>query len=223
MTPEEKMTTKNQIIKTSLKHFINQGYDYTSLNQIAEDVGIKKSSLYYHFKSKDDLLFEGIKLITQELIVSITNNIQTNKQARLRLENLFESILDFNSNISLLLGNNFNTPTNINTFFQMSSNRYENISIMIDQFYDDIISIIKNIIITGQDKNEIKKNIDIEMTSIEILSRIEGLITLSSIYKKLDLNKIRLVLYENLWSSLQIEEVKKNKKVYKTINLSRIW
>ncbi|MEA3424434.1 MAG: TetR/AcrR family transcriptional regulator [Bacillota bacterium] len=217
------MNTKNQIIKTSLKHFISQGYDYTSLNQIAEDVGIKKSSLYYHFKSKDDLLYEGIKMITQELNVSIADNVQKNKQTRLRLENLFESILDFNSNISLLLGNNFNAPANINAFFQMSSNRFENVSILIDRFYDDIVSIIKDIIITGQDKNEVKKNIDVEMTSIDILSRIEGLITLSSIYKKIDLNKIRLVLYENLWSGLQIEEIKDTRKAYKTIDFSRIW
>ena len=36
--------------------FSSQGYEKTSLREIAEQVGITKASLYYHYSSKQDLL-----------------------------------------------------------------------------------------------------------------------------------------------------------------------
>ncbi len=39
----------------ALLRFAGQGFDATSLAQIAGDVGIKKPSIYAHFKSKEDL------------------------------------------------------------------------------------------------------------------------------------------------------------------------
>ncbi|MFJ7850247.1 TetR/AcrR family transcriptional regulator [Peribacillus sp. NPDC097206] len=44
-----------EIKKAALKHFAVNGYEGTSLSQIADDVGIKKQSIYSHFKGKDDL------------------------------------------------------------------------------------------------------------------------------------------------------------------------
>ena len=40
----------------ALDLFTEQGYDGTSLRQIAEQLGVTKAALYYHFESKDDIL-----------------------------------------------------------------------------------------------------------------------------------------------------------------------
>ncbi len=40
----------------ALDLFIEQGFDGTSLRQIAEQLGVTKAALYYHFESKDDIL-----------------------------------------------------------------------------------------------------------------------------------------------------------------------
>ena len=40
----------------ALDLFIEQGYDKTSLREIAERVGVTKAALYYHFSSKEDIL-----------------------------------------------------------------------------------------------------------------------------------------------------------------------
>jgi len=41
--------------------FLQQGYDATSLRHIADTVGMKAGSIYYHFASKDELLTEILR------------------------------------------------------------------------------------------------------------------------------------------------------------------
>ncbi|TDD18265.1 TetR/AcrR family transcriptional regulator [Kribbella turkmenica] len=57
MNPRERVRdTKTEIHRAAVELFSSQGYDKTSLREIAERVGITKASLYYHYSSKQDLL-----------------------------------------------------------------------------------------------------------------------------------------------------------------------
>ena len=40
----------------ALELFAEQGYEKTSLREIAERLGVTKAALYYHFKSKEDIV-----------------------------------------------------------------------------------------------------------------------------------------------------------------------
>ncbi|MGP8060867.1 MAG: TetR/AcrR family transcriptional regulator [Acidimicrobiales bacterium] len=48
--------TRQRILDVALDLFIAQGFDGTSLREIAEKLGVTKAALYYHFASKDDIL-----------------------------------------------------------------------------------------------------------------------------------------------------------------------
>ncbi|MSS64795.1 TetR/AcrR family transcriptional regulator [Velocimicrobium porci] len=48
--------SKRRILDEALKLFAINGYDATSIEQIANAVGIRKASFYSHFKSKQELL-----------------------------------------------------------------------------------------------------------------------------------------------------------------------
>ncbi len=50
------VNTRDRILDVALDLFIEQGFDGTSLRQIAESLGVTKAALYYHFTSKDDIL-----------------------------------------------------------------------------------------------------------------------------------------------------------------------
>jgi AcrR family transcriptional regulator len=48
--------TRQRAVEVALELFTEQGYEKTSLREIAQRLGIKQASLYYHFPSKDALL-----------------------------------------------------------------------------------------------------------------------------------------------------------------------
>jgi AcrR family transcriptional regulator len=52
----EPVDTRQRILDVALDLFTEQGFDGTSLRQIAEQLGVTKAALYYHFESKDDIL-----------------------------------------------------------------------------------------------------------------------------------------------------------------------
>jgi AcrR family transcriptional regulator len=48
--------TRARIQQVALELFAEQGYEGTSLREIAERLGVTKAALYYHFKSKEDIV-----------------------------------------------------------------------------------------------------------------------------------------------------------------------
>ncbi len=52
----EKGNTKQEILDTALDLFSTQGFEATSISQIADAVGIRKASMYSHFASKKEIL-----------------------------------------------------------------------------------------------------------------------------------------------------------------------
>ena len=51
-----KPDTRDRILDVALDLFTDQGFDGTSLREIAERLNVTKAALYYHFESKDDIL-----------------------------------------------------------------------------------------------------------------------------------------------------------------------
>jgi AcrR family transcriptional regulator len=48
--------TRQRIQAVALELFAERGYDKTALREIAERLGVTKAALYYHFKSKEDIV-----------------------------------------------------------------------------------------------------------------------------------------------------------------------
>ncbi|MGW4425468.1 TetR/AcrR family transcriptional regulator [Streptosporangium sp. NPDC004631] len=67
----ENVDTRTRIQEIALELFAEQGYEATSLREIAEALGVTKAALYYHFKSKDEIvtsLMENRLHAVEELI-----------------------------------------------------------------------------------------------------------------------------------------------------------
>jgi len=48
--------TRERIQAVALELFTEQGYDATSLREISERLGVTKAALYYHFRTKEDII-----------------------------------------------------------------------------------------------------------------------------------------------------------------------
>ena len=53
--------TKQEILEAALELFSVQGFEATSVSQIADAVGIRKASLYSHFENKQAILDALVK------------------------------------------------------------------------------------------------------------------------------------------------------------------
>ena len=48
--------TRTRIQEVALRLFNEHGYEATSLREIADEVGVTKAALYYHFKTKEEIV-----------------------------------------------------------------------------------------------------------------------------------------------------------------------
>jgi TetR/AcrR family transcriptional regulator, mexJK operon transcriptional repressor len=61
-------TSRERIHQSALKLFSRYGYDGVSLQMIADDVGLHKSSLFHHYTGKLELMREAVLSVIAELL-----------------------------------------------------------------------------------------------------------------------------------------------------------
>lgn len=59
--------TRQRIQDVALELFSEQGYEKTSLREIAEHLDVTKAALYYHFKTKEEILISLFEDLTRPL------------------------------------------------------------------------------------------------------------------------------------------------------------
>lgn len=63
--PATNRDTRGQILDIARELFVEQGFSGTSLREIADRMNFTKAALYYHFRTKDDLLVELLEPLMQ--------------------------------------------------------------------------------------------------------------------------------------------------------------
>ena len=61
----EKGKSKEEILEAALDLFSVNGYEATSISQLADAVGLRKASLYSHFTNKQDILDTVVKTVLE--------------------------------------------------------------------------------------------------------------------------------------------------------------
>lgn len=85
---------KNEILDVAERLFCTKGFDQTSTNDILNEIGIARGTLYYHFKSKEDILDAMIERVTNQIVakaavIALDNSIPV-------LERLTRTIMSLN-------------------------------------------------------------------------------------------------------------------------------
>lgn len=99
MTIQPKLTnkaggTKQKIVLAAKAIFAEHGFEASSMSRIASKAGIDKSSLYYFFKSKEDLFGEVTVSVWKDLERIIIDHLESGKRNNAR-KVLSEACQDF--------------------------------------------------------------------------------------------------------------------------------
>ena len=72
---------RNEILDVAERLFGTKGFDGTSTTDILNEIGIARGTLYYHFKSKEDILDAMIERMTGSLVAKASEIVE-NKDVR---------------------------------------------------------------------------------------------------------------------------------------------
>ena len=76
--PEER---KQEILETAIKLFSVNGFEKTSISDIAKEIGIAQGLCYRYFPSKDVLFQSAINEYSNILVANMTKNINIKKDS----------------------------------------------------------------------------------------------------------------------------------------------
>ena len=86
--------TRQQILETAQRLFTEHGYDATSLQMIADEMGLTKAAVYYHFRAKTDILRAAMQPGIQRL-ESLLDETAAIRGRRARIEHVVNGFVDF--------------------------------------------------------------------------------------------------------------------------------
>jgi len=164
------MHTKEKILTESMELFTMHGYEGTSMTKIADMVGIKKPSLYAHYKSKEALFIDVTKAMAD-------NNVEFVRRS-----------LDVQApDVKTVLYNSFNTHVQdmasddasiqfYNRFMQYPPKGLENeLKACIEQSERQARKLLESMVLAGQESNEIATELDAKSIAHMFFCIIGGL------------------------------------------------
>jgi len=194
-------STKENIKSIALTLFAKKGYEGTTMNEIANLVGIKKASLYAHFKGKEDLFFLVYEDLAQEYVnlMGQIMNVANSMKVQDKLYYMFEQYISYYINnpevqafwnqITLF------TPSDIyDKFFFHASN------------YDFIVQQwIETTFIEGMSQGLIK-NGDAQKMTVAYRAFREGLLNGMMVTSELENEENIRLLWEYFWFGIKGRE-----------------
>lgn len=189
------METKQRIIYISMKHFIDKGYHAANLEHIADEVGIKKPSLYYHFKSKEEILIKAVEYLSETFQQGFDAIIDTDAVPEEKLYDLMNYMINYNDLVFEDTDIGMPKTLNVLSLFQLAHNTLESVEEFVEEHYNSLKRKLIQVIELGQHKKEFNPEVEAPCIAMDIISRIEGHMTLSRIMNKSCNNN----LLKDLW------------------------
>jgi AcrR family transcriptional regulator len=155
------ISRKEQIVNVAAKLFKQKGFVATSMRDLAAELGIEAASIYYHFKSKEELLEKICFDMADKFITNAreVNDIYFNAEEKLRMAIKFhiETITENQNQSSVFLSEWRNLSEPKLKLFRQLRQQYEN------QF---------TIILADGEKEDIFDDVDKKFAVLSILSTI---------------------------------------------------
>ena len=166
--------TKDKILEVSLDLLHKRGYFATSINNIIDNSGVKKGSIYFHYRSKEILIIEVLNQAIERYEKQISDGV-SHETASDQILDMIDAITGYHANGDISKGCLFG-----NMALEIGHDGSE-ISALIESFFkrweNEFISLLN----TAEKNGEIKLKEPARVFARMILASIEGGVLLSKI------------------------------------------
>lgn len=95
VTAETTPSTRESIVLAATRAFADHGYDGTSLNSIADEVGIRRPSLLHHFVSKEALYQEVWARCIADFAIRVEQAVEGPREGWTMIDHVLEASFEF--------------------------------------------------------------------------------------------------------------------------------
>ncbi len=93
----EREEMKERIVSTAIQMFLKEGYEQTSIRNIAEKIEYSPATIYLYYKDKDELLYDVQKQAFDKLAQVFREKVTSNDPLK-RLEQIMYTYVRFGKN-----------------------------------------------------------------------------------------------------------------------------
>jgi TetR/AcrR family transcriptional regulator, cholesterol catabolism regulator len=141
MSRDTTLESRQEVLRVAARLFQQQGYDATSMNDVAAALKLSKGGLYHHFQSKDEILFDlmnhAMDLTQEQILVPVRRVADPEQRLRLLIKQHVDVVLSAREReITVLLHENHPLPPSLRK--QINARKKEYI-----QFVEDLIAQVQ--------------------------------------------------------------------------------
>ncbi|KOF11773.1 TetR family transcriptional regulator [Planococcus glaciei] len=162
--------TVNQLKEAALNRFAEHGYEGTSMAHIAEAVGIKKQSIYAHFKGKDELFLQVSNDVVENELASITEFIEQNQTKPIK-----EFLYDFLVHHKIRYEQNADTKFWLRNSFFPPAHLYEEVMEKVYLYLDTLEDQLEPILENAVKERQLDASIDVKRATAAFLGVLDGI------------------------------------------------
>ncbi|HMQ69953.1 MAG TPA: TetR/AcrR family transcriptional regulator [Ignavibacteria bacterium] len=164
-TKKEAEETSKEIMKCAVSLFIENGYDNTSIDSIAEKAGVTKGAIYWHYKDKSSILDAIIDLYDTEAIDYIPKILKTDVSPLMKIKFFTYSYIP-----------EFTDKKKIANLFRIKSEITNHYRKRKGQPYAKLFIIkLEDLFLQAKNKGEIKKDVDEVISALTVNLIITGI------------------------------------------------
>ena len=164
---------KQQILEAAMAVFARKGFDGASMDDIVRESGISKGGLYWHFKSKDDIIAAILRQFFDQEMADTEAIVAQDGPAGQRLLHLARHLADeMEKSFGLL-------PISLE-FYAVAARR-ESVRAFLQDYYDSYRATLQKLVEEGIENGEFRP-VDAAGATTAIIAAFEGLILLWAIH-----------------------------------------
>jgi AcrR family transcriptional regulator len=153
---------QREVLEAAARVFHEKGYESTSIQDIADAVGILKGSVYYYIRSKEDLLYEILQGVHEDALANIREVEAVEGDALQKIRRFVTNSVTFNGENLMKMGVFFHD-------FRSLGDGRRNVIVEERDYYDQLL---RNLIRQGQKEKIICPDIEPKIAALSVLGML---------------------------------------------------